>query len=211
MEAGGDWFQDFCRVKWSLFERFSILPAAGDRHLVEFLPGFTRSPEELFSWGIIRTPVSWRISRWAEAPAQTERILSGSQAFAFDSAGEEGVTQMKALLGLGDLVTNVNVENRGQVGGLPSGAVVETNARFSRDRVDPIAAGELPPGPAQIVARHVSNQEAIVEAALAKDRDLAFAAFYNDPANRLPLDESWSLFKELLSYSAPWLPGWKLE
>jgi hypothetical protein len=38
----------------------------------------------------------------------------------------------------------------------------------------------------------------------------AVAAFFNDPANRLPIDESWGLYKELLSYSAPWLPGWKI-
>ena len=88
---------------------------------------------------------------------------------------------------------------------------METNLRFSRDRVDPLAAGALPPGPAAIVARHVANQEAIVEAALARDRDLAFQAFYNDPANRLPPDESWELFREMLEASSPWLPGWRLD
>ena len=210
VEAAGDWFKDFCRVKWTLFTRWAILPAAGDRHLVEFLPGFTRSPEELFRWGIIRTPVSWRIARWAEAPGIAAKTMSGELEFAFDASGEEGVSQMKALLGLGDLVTNVNVENRGQMQGLPLGAVVETNARFSRDRVDPIAAGSLPSGPAEIVARHAANQEAIVEAALAKDPELAFSAFYNDPANRLPVDESWSLFNEMLGFGSRWLPGWKI-
>jgi len=210
VEAAGDWFQDLCRVKWELFTRWAILPAAGDRHLVEFLPGFTRSPEELFRWGVIRTPVSWRVARWAEAPGIAARTMAGELPFPFDASGEEGVSQMKALLGLGDLVTNVNLENRGQMQGLPLGAVVETNARFARGRVEPIAAGRLPPGPAEIVARHAANQEAIVEAALAKDVDLAFSAFYNDPANSLPVDESWALFKELLSFSAPWLPGWKL-
>jgi alpha-galactosidase len=210
VEAGGDWFQDLCRVKWTLFTRWAILPAAGDRHLVEFLPGYTRSPEELFRWGVIRTPVSWRIARWAEAPGLAARTMAGELPFPFDASGEEGVAQMKALLGLGDLVTNVNVENRGQVQGLPLGAVVETNARFSRDRVEPVVAGRLPPGPAELVARHAANQEAIVEAALSRDPDLAFSAFYNDPANRLPVDESWRLFKEMLSFSAPWLPGWKL-
>jgi alpha-galactosidase/6-phospho-beta-glucosidase family protein len=209
--ATGDWFQDLCRVKWSLFTRWAILPAAGDRHLVEFLPGFTRSPEELFGWGVVRTPVSFRIARWSEAPLVAEETVAGRRPFSFDASGEEGVAQMRALLGLGDLVTNVNVENRGQMGGLPAGAVVETNARFARDRIEPLAAGSLPPGPAEIVARHAANQEAIVEAALSKDRDLAFSAFYNDPANSLPLDESWALFKEMLSYSAPWLPGWKID
>jgi alpha-galactosidase len=211
VEAAGDWFHDNCRVKWSLFGRWGVLPAAGDRHLVEFLPGFTRSPEELFRWGVKRTPVAWRIERWKKAPALTEELLAGRSPLAFDESGEEGVAQMKALLGLGDLVTNANCGNRGQVEGLPAGAVVETNLRFSRDRVDPLAAGALPPGPAAIVARHAANQEAIVEAALARDRDLAFQAFYNDPANRLPPDESWELFREMLAASSLWLPGWRLD
>ncbi len=49
-----------------------ILAAAGDRHLVEFLPGFTRSPEELFRWGVIRTPMSYRHERWRRA--RTRRV-----------------------------------------------------------------------------------------------------------------------------------------
>src|SRR6185295_11851946 len=36
------------RVKFALFERFGVLPAAGDRHLVEFFPGFLTEESE---WG----------------------------------------------------------------------------------------------------------------------------------------------------------------
>ena len=35
------------QVKFSLFERFGVLPAAGDRHLVEFFPGFLTEESEL--------------------------------------------------------------------------------------------------------------------------------------------------------------------
>ena len=170
VEARGDWFHDNAQVKMALFRRWGILPAAGDRHLVEFLPGFTRSPETLFRWGVIRTPVSYRIERWREAPRKTLDLMAGREPLVLDASGEEGVAQMRALLGLGDLVTNVNVENRGQVADLPLGAVVETNARFSRDEVRPLAAGSLPPGVQPLVARHVANQEMIVEAALSRDR-----------------------------------------
>jgi len=61
VESWNDWFQSAEQVKFTLFQRYGILAAAGDRHLVEFLPGFIRSPETLFEWGVIRTPVSWRI------------------------------------------------------------------------------------------------------------------------------------------------------
>ena len=71
VEAGNDYFQDNFQVKFALFQRLGILPAAGDRHLVEFLPGFSRSDEELFRWGLVRTPVSYRIERWQNAQQHT--------------------------------------------------------------------------------------------------------------------------------------------
>ncbi len=211
VESWHDWFRGAEQVKFTLFERYGILAAAGDRHLVEFLPGFTRSPEELFRWGIIRTPVAWRIQRWDNAPQQTRDLMAGRTPLELDASGEEGVAQMRALLGLGDLVTNVNVENIGQLPNLPYGAVVETNARFSRDEVRPLAAGALPAGLQPLIARHVSNQELIVEAALACDKELAFQAVFNDPTNCLPIDESWAMFEAMLRASREFLPGWKIE
>jgi alpha-galactosidase len=209
VESWGTWFHSADQVKFHLFERYSVLAAAGDRHLVEFLPGFTRSPEELFRWGIIRTPVSWRKSRWTNAPQQTHDLLSGKAQLKLQASGEEGIRQIKALVGLGDLVTNVNMENRGQISNLPLHAVVETNARFSQDEVRPVLAGALAAGLQPLIARHVSNQELIVEAALNRDKDMAFEAVYNDPTNRLPIDESWQMFERMLAASQEFLPGWK--
>ena len=68
------------QVKFELFRRYGILAAAGDRHLVEFMPGFTRSPDELFRWGVIRTPVSYRIGRWQDAPPATVDLIEGRDA-----------------------------------------------------------------------------------------------------------------------------------
>lgn len=210
VESWGTWFHSADRVKFALFQRYGVLAAAGDRHLVEFLPGFTRSPEDLFRWGIIRTPVAWRKSRWTNAPQQTHDLLSGKEPLALNASGEEGIGQIKALVGLGELVTNVNMENEGQVSNLPLRAVVETNARFSQDEVRPLVAGALTPGLQPLIARHVSNQELIVEAALARDKDMAFEAVYNDPTNRLPIDESWEMFNRMLRASREYLPAWQL-
>jgi len=210
VESWGTWFHSADQVKFTLFQRFGILAAAGDRHLVEFLPGFTRSPEELFRWGVIRTPVSWRIGRWREAPGKTRDLMAGREPLRLEPSDEEGVRQIRALLGLGDLVTNVNLANRGQVENLPLDAVVETNASFSRDEVRPLAAGALPSGLQPLMARHVANQELIVEASLARDRDLAFQAVLGDPTNRLPVDETWAMFLEMLQASRAFLPSWEI-
>jgi alpha-galactosidase len=198
VESFNDWFYSTDQVKFNLFKRFGILAAAGDRHLVEFLPGFIHSPEHLFKWGVIRTPVSWRIARWQAAPQKTRDLLSGKTPLELKSSGEEGVGQIKALFGLGDLVTNVNLKNQGQIANLPLDVVVETNAHFSRDEVRPFSAGSLPAGLAPLIQQHSANQELIITAALTQDKDLAFQAIYNDPTNSLPIDYSWEMFNEML-------------
>ncbi len=210
VESWHNWFHSADQVKFELFRRFGILAAAGDRHLVEFMPGFTRSPEELFRWGVIRTPIAWRIERWQTAPQKTRDLMTGREALSLGASGEEGVAQIKALVGLGDRVTNVNLENEGQIANLPLRAVVETNARFSRDELKPVVAGALPSGLQSLIARHVSNQEMIVEAALTRDKELAFQAVFNDPTNRLPLDETWEMFNQMLEAGRAFLPGWDI-
>jgi alpha-galactosidase len=207
VESWNDWFHSADQVKFALFQRFGMLAAAGDRHLVEFLPGFIRSPETLFQWGIIRTPVSWRIERWRSAPQRTRALIDGITPLVLKPSGEEGISMLKALLGLGDLVTNVNLENAGQISNLPLHAVVETNAHFSREGVRPLAAGALPAGIAPLINQHSANQELIVAAALGENTDLAFQAFFNDPANHLPIDAAWELFNKLLQVNKEFLPA----
>lgn len=198
VEAFNNWFHSTDQVKFNLFKRFGVLAAAGDRHLVEFLPGFIRSPETLFKWGIIRTPVSYRIERRTTAPQKTRDLINGVTPLVLELSGEEGVGMIRALLGLGDLVTNINMENFGQVSNMPLHAVVETNAHISRDNVRPLTAGALPAGITPLINQHSANQELILEAVLTKSTDLAFQAFFSDPSNHLPLDDSWELFNKLL-------------
>lgn len=211
VEGWNDWFRSAEQVKFELLRRYGILAAAGDRHLVEFLPGFIRSPEELFRWGVSRTPVSWRIERWQNAPQKTRDLMAGREPLLLQSSGEEGVALIKALVGLGDMITNVNLENQGQVANLPLRAVVETNAHCGRDQVRPIAAGELPSGVQIPTASHVGNQEMIIEAALTRDKDLAFQAVFNDPTTCLPKDRAWEMFNLMLQASREFLPGWDLD
>lgn len=207
VESWNDWFQSAEQVKFNLFTRFGILAAAGDRHLVEFLPGFIHSPETLFDWGVIRTPVSWRIERWTSAPQKTRDLINGVTPFVLERSGEEGISMIKALLGLGDLVTNVNLENIGQISNAPLHAVVETNAHFSHGTIRPLSAGKLPAGIAPLVNQHIANQEMIIESALNENMDLAFQAFFNDPTNHLPIDVAWELFNKMLQTNRNYIPS----
>jgi alpha-galactosidase len=199
------------RVKFDLFRKYGLIAAAGDRHLAEFMPHswYLKDPETVRSWKFSLTKVDWRIRHQKELIVKGERLAKGEEAFVIQPTGEEGIDMIKALLGLGDFVTNVNLPNRGQMGGIPFGSVVETNAVFGRDSVKPIVSGELPPEINNLVLRHVLNQETTLQAGLRKDKEMAFRAFVNDPLVHISPDEARALFERMLENTKAYLPGWE--
>ena len=198
------------QVSIDLFRRYGILPAAGERHLVEFVPFYAKDEPTLNRWGVKSTPVSWRVERYERLPKEFRHRLADRARFELKGSGEESVRQIKAVLGMADLRTNVNLPNVGQIDGLPRAAVVETNAWFTRDSVKPEFAGRLPAGVEALVQRTVACQEMIVEAALRRDKLLAFQAFLNDPLMSLPTDRAWRMFTRMLRATKANLPGWKI-
>ena len=110
-----------------------------------------------------------------------------------------------ALLGLRDLVTNVNIPNCGQIPNLPLGAVVETNAHFSADSVRPVFAGPVPQSVYPLVSRVCGIQEMTVEAAMGRDLELAFQAFCMDPNMELGLKDARILYNTMVENTAKYL------
>lgn len=211
----GHWMNSFFasanRVKFDLFKRYGIIAAAGDRHLAEFCPPwYLKNPETVREWKFGLTPVSWRINSLEGRLERSRRLVSGEEQFELKETGEEGILQIKALLGLGDFITNVNIPNMGQIGGIPYGAVVETNAVFAKNSIRPVLAGELPADVHNLVIRHVINQETTLKAALTKDKELAFRAFANDPLITASINDARSLFEEMLRNTKEYLPGWNI-
>jgi galacturan 1,4-alpha-galacturonidase len=200
------------KVKFDLLRRFGIIAAAGDRHLAEFMPPwYLKNPETVEQWGFALTTVNWRIQDRLETEERRRRMVSGEEQLELKATGEEGIRQIKAVLGLGDFVTNVNLPNRGQIEGLPVGAVVETNALFSRNCVSPVFAGRLPEAVEAMVLRHINNQEMLVNASLLGDRQMAFHAFSNDPQlSYMDIRDIETLFAEMLSNTGKYLPGYLL-
>ncbi|MDN0193127.1 MULTISPECIES: alpha-galacturonidase LplD [unclassified Bacillus (in: firmicutes)] len=188
-------FHSAHRVAFDLFETYGAIPAAGDRHLAEFLPGpYLKQPEV---WKFHLTPISFRKQDRGLKRQETERFIQQQRGVAGKASGEEGVNIIAALLGLGELVTNVNMPNQGQVSNLPIQAIVETNAFITRNSVKPIFSGALPKGVEMLAARHVSNQEAVAEAGLTKDTGLAFQAFLNDPLVMIDRNDAEQLFDDM--------------
>ena len=208
--ADMDVFRHKGQVTYDLFKRYGVLPAAGERHIVEFLPHYIRDERTLHSFAVKCTPYSFRINRYMNLPKEFSKRLRDPKPFEIRSSKEEAIEQMMAILGMGDMHTNVNLPNIGQVEGLPRDAVVETNAYFTEDSVKGEFSGRLPMGVETMVARASSNQEMIVEAALTCDKDLAFQAILNDPLTMLSTDKAWKMFNEMLKATKDMLPGWKL-
>ena len=93
------------KVKFDLFLRYGLIAAAGDRHLVEFLPPwYLKDPETVREWGFGLTTVAWRKNDLKERLARRARLLSGEEELDMKGSGEEGHLLIKALLGLGEMV-----------------------------------------------------------------------------------------------------------
>ncbi|MBT2653953.1 alpha-glucosidase/alpha-galactosidase [Bacillus sp. ISL-18] len=214
----GNWLNDHFasaqRVKFDLFEKFGMIAAAGDRHLAEFMPNtwYLHSPEKVREWKFGLTPVDWRIEKGKELYEKGKRLASGEESFVLNPTGEEGVQMMKALLGLGEIISNVNFPNRGQMTGVPEDVIVETNAVFRYNSVQPIHSGELPTSINNMVLRHIHNQEMTLRAAIDRDRPLALSAFKQDPLlSSITPEEAEELFEKMLFNTKNYLPGWEFE
>ncbi len=205
------------RVKMDLFNKYGNIAAAGDRHLAEFMPGdmYLKDPEQVRAWKFALTTVAWRKERQAEKNAQAIRLASGQEQIELEATGEEGILLIKALCGLGRMVSNVNIPNtNGQIPNLPRTAVVETNAVFYQGTIQPVFAGEMKPTVRDLVMPHVVNHERILEAALKPNFGLALDAFMDDPLvkGRISREDGAALLREMIKNTLDILPEeWQNE
>ncbi len=205
-----EYFRCDNRVKFDLFLRFGAAAAAGDRHLAEFLPPwYLKTPETARRWGFRLTPVRYRREQYRQRAEKSAKLVRGEIEFERTPSGEEGVRQIKALAGLGDFVTNVNLPNAGQIPNLPAGAVVESNVCFSHNNIRPLVAGEMPRPIQALTLPHVLNQQMLTEAAANHDLSAAFTVFLNDPMMSIAMDDAKTLFAEMMRRTDRYLSWWK--
>ncbi len=206
-----EWLKSFHgnahKVKIDLFRRFGYIAAAGDRHLAEFCEGkwYLSSSERVEDMLFHLTPVWSRKAELKERLAKSQRLLSGEEELKIKKTGEEGVKQMRAILGLGDFVTNVNLPNRGQIPNLPLGAVVETNASFTSGSVTPTLAGDIPKEIYPLISRICTQQEVLSDAIAERNVDRIFEVFANDPLVTCTLDEARELFTKMVNNTKTYL------
>ena len=203
------------RVKFDLFRRYGLIAAAGDRHLVEFMPGdeYLKNPETVAGWKYGLTTVEWRKNDLAKRLERSRKLAAHEEEIKLEPTGEEGILLIKALCGLERVVSNVNIPNTNkQIPNLPEDAIVETNAVFCRDSIKPLIAGEIPEQVLKLVMPHVENHEYTMKAALNCDKEMVYKAFLNDPLvkGRASETEVKQLADDMIANTLAYLPdGWK--
>ena len=172
---------------------------------------YLRDPETVAGWKFGLTTVDWREANQARQIAESIEMAEGRREIPLRPSGEELVRLLRGILGLEEVVSNVNMPNRGQMPGLPLGSIVETNCVFTHDTVAPVAAPPLPAGALALVRRCSDNVDLLCEGTAERDMGKLFAAFVNQPlCSTLSLGDARELFAEMCratrEYLSPYYP-----
>ena len=202
------------KVKMDLFNRYGALAAAGDRHLAEFCNNkwYLGSPEEVKDWKFNLTTVDFRIKQQDERIEESIELANGKKEIDLKPSGEEATDLIKAILGMGDIISNVNLPNLGQMNQLPIGSIVETNCKFSKDKVEPIKSNDLPLGALNLVYQASNNIDNLYLGIKNRDLNIIFSAFMNQAlCANLSIEDGKKLFKEMMANTKEYLNDYNIE
>ena len=212
----GNWMNDSftsnARVRMDLYRRFGYVAAAGDRHLAEFMDNgdYLASPQCVKDWMFGLTTVDWRKNDLVKRLERSARLYAGEEEWALKDSGEEGTLQMKALLGLAPMVTNINVPNKGQISNLPYGTIVETNAAFRDGILQPVFAGAVPDSIYPLIARAARENDAILDAGFSGSIEFAYSKFRElNMIKALTEAQKRALFDEMIQGTKDYLKDYK--
>ncbi len=183
--------------------QLGALPAIGDRHLVEFFPGYLDSPDRIAAHGLKRTTMADRQAGRQQARLRLEEQLAAADDTIPVSGSDDVAGWVAALAGAAVVEDNVNAPNDGQVPQLPSGAIVETRGVLDAAGCHPLVS-PMPPALEAVVRPHSLREEMVVEAALTGNRELALAALSSDPLLGSP-EAARAVLAELLAGTREWL------
>ena len=195
-------------LKLTLLDMWGALPAAGDRHIAEFVPWVLTEESD---WGgafnIELTPIERRQEHQNGYIADVDAWLDGTKKLQTWSSGELPAPVIDSLVTGERRQVPANIPNSGQVPDAPPAAVGESICIVDGDGIRGRDVAPLPPPYAELVRRHAEVAELTVAAAIEGDRTLAESAFFLDPlAGRGDLGRTEAMVDELLSATAEWLP-----
>ncbi len=185
------------------------MPVPGDCHLTEYVPYTSDQREKTWEryniqsydpeWGkrrreqglkLIEDVVEDKASLSALGPLPGERVE-----ILIDSIANDRHFYEEAL----------NIPNRGYIGNLPNGAVVEVPGRIDTKGPTGVAAGNLPEPIAELCRRQIVINELTVEAFHSGDRNCIYQLFAIDPMIQDP-DTALALADAYLKLYAGYLP-----
>ena len=192
------------RMGLMLGRNLGAIPAIGDRHMVEFVPGFLDSPKTIKKYGIVRTSVEEREKNVVGAHSRLEKILNNDDEVKLQRGGDEVDEWITALYGGPPKEDNLSAPNIGQVSQLPEGAVVETRGVLDGAGFHPLVS-PMPESIQAIVRPHTVREEIIIEAALEGSFEKALAAMTTDPLVGNG-NLAKPLLEDLIAANREWLP-----
>lgn len=196
------------RVKMDLYQKYGVLGAAGDRHLVEFMnqSWYLASSSMVNEWKFALTKVDFRKKRQLERIEESKLMASGQKEIKLEKSSEEAVELMKAILGFETKISNVNLPNQGQIADFPLGAIVETNALFTHDTVKPMITKPLPLAVKNLVLRNLFNQENLYQAIKERNLEKIYLSLKNDPlCENLREEDALKMFVEMIKNTRHYL------
>jgi alpha-galactosidase len=198
---------DTNRLKVELFERTGALPAAGDRHVAEFFPGFlTEASSYGKRWGIELTSIAEREAWERRYLAELDARLARNEISEMPS-GEMVHTVIRCLLTGDRADLPLNIPNTGQCPDLPPDVVVESMCTVDGKGIRGRDAAVAPPLLAEQLRRVSASQELTITAALRGSREAVFEAMLLDPlAGRLDYDQVAQMTGDLIDATREWLP-----
>ncbi|MBI4830357.1 MAG: hypothetical protein HY801_02140 [Candidatus Lindowbacteria bacterium] len=194
------------RLKLELFKIYDCLPAAGDRHVAEFFPYLLHDEKYAAErFGITPYTIEWQRDSRAMFKNWMEWWNAGKIPLNMQRSEELASDIIVALAGGKPVRAIVNRANLRQIADLPKHAVVESMALVDAGGIHTFAVSSLPPAVQNLLARHVANQELILEAALAGNKAMALHALLNEPLTR-DFDNASKMLDEMLEATKDYLP-----
>lgn len=197
------------RVRVEIFERIGFYPTETSEHSSEYLSWFLRSPEQIERFRL--RPLEYlgiseeNVAEFEHAKAA---LATGEPLELEEGAAEYAPQVIHSILTGTERVIHANVVNRGLIGNLPEGAVVEVPSRVDASGVHPLPFGDIPPQGAALNRTYLSVAELTVEAARTGDHELVRRAVLTDPnaSSSLTPEQIWALCDELTARHAARLP-----
>jgi alpha-galactosidase len=197
------------RVRVEIFTRIGFYPTETSEHSSEYLSWFLRSDAQIEKFRL--RPLEY-IGISEENVAEFEHakaaLAAGEQLDLEEGAAEYAPQIIHSMLTGTERTIHANVVNRGLIGNLPEGAVVEVPSVVDATGVHPQPVGDVPTQGAALNRAYLSVAELTIEAARTGDPARVRQAVLVDPnaSSTLTPEEIWALCDRLTEAHAAYLP-----